>query len=113
MGQEVVYCFKCQKRITSTDFTKGQAYQVENNFCCSSCAVVVLETLPPKAKEQLLAKMFKATHDREAASVSSSKTSANPGASSTARIPHATPRPMRVDGPSSSGPWIAGIAGAI
>src|SRR6185503_19759701 len=113
MGQEVVYCFKCQKRITSTDFAKGQAYQVENNFCCSSCAVGVLEKLPPKAKEQLLAKMFKATHDREAASSSSAKTSANPPASSTARIPHATPRPMRGGAPSSSGPMMAGIVGAI
>ena len=59
MGQEVVYCFKCQTRIHGTDFAKGQAYQVENNFCCSACVVGVLETLPPKAKEQLLAKMFK------------------------------------------------------
>jgi hypothetical protein len=101
MGQEVVYCFKCQKRITSADFAKGQAYQVENNFCCSACAVTVLETLPPKAKEQLLAKMFKATQERQSASP--------PSASSTARIPHATPRPMPVRAPSSSGPLILGI----
>jgi hypothetical protein len=114
MGQEVVYCFKCQSRITTTDFAKGQAYQVENNFCCSSCAVGVLETLPPKAKEQLLAKMFKATHDRQSASSASVKTSANPPPpSSTSRIPHATPRPMKVGASASSGPLIAGILGAI
>jgi len=113
MGQEVVYCFKCQKRIHGTDFAKGLAYQVENNFCCSACAVTVLETLPPKAKEQLLARMFKATHDRESAASSSAKTSANPPASSTGRIPHVTPRPMKVGAPASSGPMIAGIVGAV
>jgi hypothetical protein len=112
MGQEVVYCFKCQKRIISADFAKGQAFQVENNFCCSSCAVTVLETLPPKAKEALLAKMFKATHDRQSASSAAVKASPS-AASSTGRIPHATPRPMKVAGEPSSGPLIAGIVGAI
>lgn len=108
MGQEVVYCFKCQNRITSTDFAKGQAYQVENNFCCSACAVTVLETLPPKAKEQLLAKMFRATHERQ-----STSSPTLPSASSTGRIPHATPRPMKVAESASPAPLILGIVGAI
>lgn len=112
MGQEIVYCFKCQKRIHGNDYAKGLAYQVENNFCCSSCAVTVLETLPPKAKEALLAKMFKATHDRQSSSSAALKASP-PSASSTGRIPHATPRPMKVVEESSSGPFIAGIFGAI
>src|SRR5258708_1596247 len=63
MGQEIVYCFKCQKRILGTDFAKGLAFQLENNCCCSACAVLVMETLPSKAKEQLLGKMFKATQE--------------------------------------------------
>ena len=114
MGQEVVYCFKCQKRIHGNDFAKGQAYQVENNFCCSACAVGVLETLPPKAKEQLIAKMFKATQDRQSTSSPAMKTAGGPSAaSSTGRIPHATPRPMKLPEESSSGPLIGGIIGAI
>lgn len=112
MGQEVVYCFKCQKRIHGNDYAKGLAYQVENNFCCSTCAVTVLETLPPKAKEALLAKMFKATHDRQSTSSAALKTSPQP-ASSTARVPHATPRPMKIAEESSSGPLIGGIVGAV
>lgn len=64
MGKEIVYCFKCQRKILGHEYEKGQAFQVENNVCCSACAVHVLETLPPKAKEQLLAKMFKATQER-------------------------------------------------
>lgn len=63
MGQEIVYCFKCQKRIVGADYAKGLAFELENNSCCSACAVLVLDSLPPKAKEQLLGKMFKATQD--------------------------------------------------
>lgn len=114
MGQEVVYCFKCQKRIHGSDYAKGLAYQVENNFCCSSCAVTVLETLPPKAKEALLAKMFKATQDRQSSSSAAMKASGTSlSASSTGRIPHATPRPMKVAEESSATPLIVGILGAI
>src|SRR3954465_8886591 len=65
MGQEIVYCFKCQKRIVGADYAKGLAFQLENNSCCSGCAVQVLDTLPAKAKEQLLSKMFKATQERQ------------------------------------------------
>lgn len=70
MGKEIVYCFKCQRKILGHEFEKGSAFQVENNVCCSTCAVTVLETLPPKAKEQLLAKMFKATQGRQQSNTS-------------------------------------------
>lgn len=65
MGQEIVYCFKCQQRIVSSDYAKGLAYQIENHSCCSACAVGVLDTLTPKQKELLLAKMFKATKGKQ------------------------------------------------
>jgi hypothetical protein len=64
MGQEIVYCFKCQIRIVGTEFDKGAAFQLGNNVCCSKCAAELLQTLPPKEREQLLAQMFKATHER-------------------------------------------------
>ena len=41
------------------------AYQVNNHISCSTCVVHLLETLGPKEKEQLLAKMFKATQERQ------------------------------------------------
>jgi hypothetical protein len=73
-----------------------------------------METLPPKAKEQLLAKMFKATHDRQSTSSAAIKPAGGPpSASSTGRIPHATPRPMKIVEPASSGPLIAGIVVAV
>jgi hypothetical protein len=64
VGQEIVYCSKCQKRILGSDYAKGSAFELENTSCCAACAVVILDTLPPKAKEQLLAKMFRATQER-------------------------------------------------
>ena len=64
VGQEIVYCSKCQKRILGSDYAKGSAFELENTSCCATCAVVLLDTLPPKAKEQLLAKMFRATQER-------------------------------------------------
>lgn len=65
MGQEVLYCFKCRKRVVSADFAGGQAYQVGNNASCSACAAEFLQTLPPKDREALLARMFKATQERQ------------------------------------------------
>ena len=64
MGREIVYCCKCQRRILGDELDKGTAYQVKNTITCSSCALQVLETLPPKEKEALLAKMFRETKDR-------------------------------------------------
>jgi hypothetical protein len=68
MGQEIVYCYKCQKRILGADFAKGLAYQVGNNISCSACAADLLQTLSSRDREQLLAKMFKATQERKSAS---------------------------------------------
>src|SRR6185503_716545 len=68
MGQEIVYCFKCQTRIVGAEFDKGSAFQVGNNVSCSKCVAELLHTLPPKEREHLLAQMFKATHDRRSGS---------------------------------------------
>ena len=65
MGREIVYCCKCQRRILGDELDKGSAYQVGNQFTCSACAVHLLETLPPREKEKLLAKMFQETKDRQ------------------------------------------------
>lgn len=65
MGQEILYCFKCRNRIVSADFAEGHAYQVGINASCAACAAEFLQTLGPKDRELLLAKMFKATQDRQ------------------------------------------------
>lgn len=113
VGQEIVYCFKCQKRILGTEISKGLAYQVENQMCCSTCVVLVLETLPPKAKEALLAKMFRESQERQAGSSGAVKALSG---SSTRKIPtvagNLSDRPAPADG-SSSAPLVLGIGAAV
>jgi hypothetical protein len=99
MGREIVYCCKCQRRILGDELDKGTAYQVGNTITCSSCALQVLETLPAKEKEALLAKMFRETKDRHAPLPKS---------------PGATPTPRKALSPlpqPAAGPNVGLIAG--
>ena len=66
MGQEILYCYKCQGKVLGTDFAGGKAFQVGHQVSCSSCAADLLQTLDHREREQLLSKMFKATQDRHA-----------------------------------------------
>ncbi|HVE42286.1 MAG TPA: hypothetical protein VNM14_20545 [Planctomycetota bacterium] len=65
MGQEILYCYKCQTKIVGADFSGGKAFQVGNHVSCASCAADLLQTLDHHDREQLLSKMFKATQDRQ------------------------------------------------
>jgi len=89
MGQEIVYCFRCQQRIVSSDYAKGLAYELENSSCCSTCAVELLETLQPQAKEQLLGKMALVAQQRRQSKTSGNLKAIKPGSSSgsTRKIP--------------------------
>jgi hypothetical protein len=82
VGQAIVYCFKCQRRVLGQEFERGAAYQIGNHVTCAACAAHLLEALPPKEKEQLLAQMFKSTQDSQKPS-SGSRPSAGPSPSST------------------------------
>jgi hypothetical protein len=123
MGQEIVYCFKCQKRILGAEFAKGQAYQVGLHVSCSGCATELLLELGPREREQLLAKMFKATQERQSASgaalpaLTSSSTRVKAAKSSdrrrtTAHIPIVRP-PRTVPETSSSPLVLAGAAAGV
>jgi hypothetical protein len=71
MGQEIVYCAQCQRRITGVEFENGHAFQIGNNFVCSTCAASVLPSLDLKERDRLLQQMFKATRDRRSTSTAS------------------------------------------
>lgn len=108
MGQEILYCHQCQRRIVGAEFAKGQAYQVGDTTSCSSCAAELLPTLPSKEREQLLAQMFKATRDRHGGSSAALK--ATPPSSSsrkrtTARIPIIRPRSAPSEGSPGPAVW--------
>jgi hypothetical protein len=106
MGQEIVYCSKCQKRILGSDYAKGLAFELENSSCCSACAVGVLDTLAPKAKEQLLAKLVKANQERAPMSSAASR-AGSPPASMSRKIPLATAAPEGSLSPAMLGVGIA------
>src|SRR5437868_501692 len=71
MGQEIVYCGRCQRRIVGAEFDNGQAFQIGNNLVCSTCAAELLPTLELKDRERLLKDMFKSTRDRRSTSTAS------------------------------------------
>jgi hypothetical protein len=65
VGQEICYCYKCQRRVVGAEFVSGKAFQVGNHVSCSACAAELLQTLGPDERQQLLSKMFRATQDRQ------------------------------------------------
>jgi hypothetical protein len=71
MGQEIVYCAQCQRRVTGAEFDRGQAFQIGNHLVCSTCAAALLPTLDLEDRERLLKQMFKATRDRRSTSTAS------------------------------------------
>ncbi len=55
MGFEVVYCFKCQKRLSEKDFQKGNAFRVGITTTCKKCSPELIATLPAGQQAALLA----------------------------------------------------------
>jgi hypothetical protein len=51
MGQEIVYCSRCQIRLTGSDFDRGEAVRCGNRVACRKCAAEVLASLPPEEQE--------------------------------------------------------------
>lgn len=47
MGQEILYCSKCQTRLLGADFEKGLAFRIANQTVCRTCAQTLVDTLPP------------------------------------------------------------------
>jgi hypothetical protein len=53
MGQEIVYCHKCQSRLIGSDFDKGKAFRFQNVTWCGDCARQYLDSLPPAERAAL------------------------------------------------------------
>jgi len=83
MGREIVYCYKCSRRLTGDDFGKGAAFHWSQRVVCADCA-------PPGCAEEAAAPERKAT---------------------TARIPLAPPD-LPATRRSRSALWISAAASA-
>jgi hypothetical protein len=67
MGQEIVYCSKCQTRLRGSDFESRKAYRIGPAVCCAKCAPDVLHTLPPEAVKDFLDQATSPQKERERA----------------------------------------------
>jgi hypothetical protein len=51
MGQEILYCYKCQTRLLGSEFEKGKAFKVGGQASCPTCVKDLLATVPDAAYE--------------------------------------------------------------
>src|SRR5579864_8220589 len=72
MGQEILYCSKCQTQLRSADFEKEKAYRLHNSVFCYKCARESVHSLPPETIKQLLGQIAR---QEEAAEKKNSSTS--------------------------------------
>ena len=47
MGQEILYCYKCQTRLLGSEFEKGKAFKVGGQAACAVCVKDLLGSVPP------------------------------------------------------------------
>jgi hypothetical protein len=101
MGQEILYCFKCQTRLLGSDFERGKAFRVDAQAACPQCVRDLLVHLPdPDAEIERLKR------------TAVPKPSGTPSSSvklptvSTARIPAAPPRTADPSSPPSRMPLL-------
>lgn len=94
MGQEIVYCCRCQVRLATGDFDRGRATRLGHRVACVDCLPDVLSALTPEERRefaQILAAP-RAGAGKPAASGSSSVLPAHPRSTSRIRTV-APPRP--------------------
>ncbi|HVE43278.1 MAG TPA: PA14 domain-containing protein [Planctomycetota bacterium] len=51
MGQEILYCYKCQTRLLGSEFEKGKAFKVGGQASCATCVKDLLASMPEAQAE--------------------------------------------------------------
>jgi len=83
MGNEIVYCSKCQSRLLSGDFEDGKAVWSSEKPYCVACIMGIVSTLPPEEEQRILEQL---AHKR-APSLSTDTPRRASRKTSTSRIP--------------------------
>jgi len=91
MGQEILYCSKCQTRMTGADFEKGQAFRIADEAVCLNCAREIMASLSPKEKEAILAASARSSRKIPAFHPAAAEPAAK-SKSTVRRLPPAKPR---------------------
>jgi hypothetical protein len=109
MGQEILYCFKCQTRLLGSDFERGKAFRVDAQAACPDCVRDLLAHLPDPDAE--LERLKRTVVPKPAAPPPSSTKIAMV---STGRIPVVPIRPAESAPPPSRTPMIiAAVLGGL
>lgn len=66
MGQEIIYCSRCQTRIVGGDFDRGDAFRVGEESVCGKCGMELLSKAPVAVQQQILEQKKRAL-DRKSA----------------------------------------------
>ena len=111
MGQEIVYCFKCQNRLLGSDFERRKAFKISGKVACLNCVPELLAGFPdPEAELAALKK-------RPGSGATSAQLKAQRAEPSAQRIPSVSARPPMAEPPPAKSPvalyvglGIAGIA---
>lgn len=114
MGQEIVYCVKCQNRLIGSDFERGKAFKIGSKVSCFDCALELLSDFPDPQAERERMKRAVVRGGGNSSITSSQLKVQRPESPSSPRIPAATHRlPVAEPAPrSSSTPLWIGI-GAV
>lgn len=107
MGQEIVYCHRCQTRLTGGDFERGRAFRINNNSTCAECAKPFLAALDDAQRAAFLERQRRPTDVRKGSTARmSAPRSLDLPAS---RPPPITSRHLPPPRKSSAAPWVIGL----
>jgi len=111
MGQEIVYCYKCQTRLLGSDFDKGQAFRVGAQVSCTECVRGLFSSLPPAAIDAEVARL-KETQVGRKGGTSARFPAVRPGTPDTsAKLKSIAAVPAASKSPGSRLPLILGASG--
>ncbi len=106
MGQEILYCYKCQTRLLGSEFEKGKAFKVGGNASCPACVKDLLGSVPAAASETDRGRKLQST---SRIPVQASESGSGKFKASTARS--LAPPPALPKG--KNGPLIGGILAVV
>ncbi|MBV8879198.1 MAG: hypothetical protein JO332_04490, partial [Planctomycetaceae bacterium] len=104
MGQEILYCYKCQTRLLGSEFEKGKAFKVGAQASCKNCVKDLLGSVPDAAYETDRGRKLQST-----ARIPVQATESGSGKWKPATVRAAAPAPP----PPPKGKPVALIAGLI
>ncbi|HEV3028721.1 MAG TPA: hypothetical protein VG457_14175, partial [Planctomycetota bacterium] len=106
MGQEILYCYKCQNRLLGSEFEKGKAFKVGGQASCANCVKDLLGSVPEAASETDRGRKLQST---ARIPVQASESGSGKFKPATVRAMAPPPPPVK----SKNGPLIGGVVAIV